>query len=82
MGAERGEFVGIRGEGKAGQFGDSFGGALAELGVRVQAGSHGGSADGEGHYAGQRHVNAGQIGVEECDVSGKFLSEGDRCGVL
>ena len=44
---ERGEFVGMRAEGKSGELGDFAGGAFGEFGMGVEAGADGGAADGQ-----------------------------------
>src|SRR5216684_7746386 len=79
---ERGEFIRMRAEGKAGQLGDFARGALGEFGVRVEAGADGGAADGEIVEAVESHGDAGAIAVEEIDIAGEFLAESERGGIL
>ena len=43
----RGEFVGVRAEGQAGELSDFLCGALGEFGVSVEAGAYGGATDGQ-----------------------------------
>ena len=47
MAGEGGEFVRCGLEWEAGELGDVCGGAVAELGVRIEASADGGAADGE-----------------------------------
>jgi hypothetical protein len=44
---EGGEFVGMRAEGKSGEFGDFLCRAFGKFGMRIQSGADSGSANGE-----------------------------------
>ena len=80
--AERGEFIGMRAERQAGKFGDFFRGAFGEFGMGVEAGADSGAADGEIVEAVESHGDAAAVAVEQIDVAGKFLADGERRGVL
>ena len=64
------------------RLGDLRGGALGELGVRVEPGADGGAADGELVEAGQHRLDALEVGVELRDVAAELLAEGERHRVL
>src|SRR6266851_9965707 len=72
----------MRAEGKPRELGDLAGGAIGKFGMGVEAGADGGAADGEIVEAVESHGDASAIAVEKIDVAGKFLAEGERCGVL
>src|SRR5580700_1946045 len=72
----------MRAEGQAGEFGDSARGAFGEFGMGVEAGTYGGASYGEVIEAIESHGDAAAIAVEEVDVAGKFLADGERRGVL
>ena len=55
---ERGEFIGMRAEGQAGEFGDFLRGALGELRRSIEAGADGGAADGQIVEAGESFFQA------------------------
>src|SRR5579864_992097 len=50
--------------------------------MRVEARADGGAADSEIVEAVERNGNAATVTVEQTDPAGKFLAEGERCGVL
>jgi len=58
---ERGEFIRMRAEGEAGEFGDFARGFFSKLGMRVEAGADGSAANGEIVEAVESHGNASAI---------------------
>src|SRR5437660_10964154 len=82
MRGERGEFIGMRAEGKSGELGDFLRGTLGKFGMGVEAGADGSAADGEIVEAVERDGDAAAIAVQKIDVAGKFLAERERRGVL
>ncbi len=58
------------------------GGAVGELGVRVEPGADGGAADGELVQPGERELDALEVGVELGDVAAELLAERERHRVL
>src|SRR6476646_7313947 len=48
----------------------------------VEAGADGGAADGEVVESVESHGDAAAVAVEQIDVAGKFLADGERRGVL
>src|SRR5438445_4856445 len=72
----------MRAEGKCGKRGDFAGGPLSKFRMSIEAGADGGAANGEIVEAVESHGDASPIAVEHIDVAGKFLPEGERCGVL
>ena len=55
---------------------------IGEFGMGVEAGADGGAADGEIVEAVESHGDAAAIAVEQIDLAGKFLADGERRGVL
>src|SRR5437016_11147651 len=82
MRGERGEFIGVRAEGKPGELSDFARGAFGEFGMGVEAGADGSAADGEIVEAVESDGDAATIAVKHIDVAGKFLAERERRGVL
>src|SRR5277367_7057844 len=72
----------MRAEREVGEFGDFLCGAFGEFGMGVEAGADSGPADGEIVEAVESHGDAAAVAVEQIDVAGKFLAEGEGCGVL
>ena len=50
--------------------------------MRIQAGADGGAANGEIEQSIEGDGDAAAITIEEAHVAGKFLADGERCGVL
>ena len=48
----------------------------------VESGTDGGTADAERHDPGQGGIDPAEIRIEQGNVAGEFLPEGDRRGVL
>src|SRR5580693_3962724 len=72
----------MRAKRQAGTLGDFFRGALGEFWMGVEARADGGAADSEVVEAVESHVDAAAVAVEEIDVAGKLLADGQRRGVL
>src|SRR5277367_4010345 len=72
----------MRAEGQARQLSDFLRGAFGKFGMCVEAGADSSAADGEIVEAVERHGDAAAVAVEKIDVAGKFLAEGEGCGVL
>lgn len=81
MGGEGGEFIGCGDEGESGEFGDFASSAFGKLGVRIESGADGGSAEGEFVNGIEGLAEAFEILVKLHDVAGEFLAEGERNGV-
>src|SRR6266851_4123387 len=79
---KRGEFVGMRAEGQAGELGDFLCGALGKFGMSVEAGADGGAADGEIIETIESDGDAAAVAVKEIHPAGKFLAEREGRGVL
>src|SRR4026208_91793 len=82
MRRERSEFVGMRSEWLAGEFGNLLGGAFAEFGMSIQSRTDRGAPDGECPQSREHLLQAFQIRVEQRDVAGEFLTQRDRRSVL
>ena len=76
------EFIRVRAEGQAGEFGDFLGGALGEFRVSIQAGADSGATNGEIEEAVESNSDARAIAIEKADPAGKFLTDGERRRVL
>src|SRR5580692_9265457 len=72
----------MRAEGQTGEFGDFFRGAFGKFGMGIEAGADGRAADGQIVEAVESHGDAATVAVEQIDVAGKFLADGERRGVL
>src|SRR5208282_2738076 len=59
-----------------------FRGAFGKFGMRVEPSANSGAADGEIVEAVEGHGDAAAVAVEQIDVAGKFLADGERRGVL
>ena len=79
---KRRELVRMRTERQAGEFGNLLGGALAELGMRVETGTDGGAADGQIVEVVQRFLDRDHRTVELGDVARELLAERQRGRVL
>src|SRR5271154_7505423 len=72
----------MRAKRKTREFGNFFCGAFGEFGMRVEASADGSAANGEIVEPVERHGDAAAVAVEQIDVAGKFLADGERRGVL
>ena len=82
MRGERGELVGVRAEGKSGEFGDLLGGAFGEFGMSVESGADGGAADGEIVESVENLLEPLDVALEQAGPAAEFLADGERHGVL
>src|SRR5271166_6096733 len=78
MRGECGKFVGRRFEWQAGELRDTRGDLLGELGIGVEPGADGGSADRELVDVGENRLDTAQIIFELGDIAGKLLPERQR----
>ncbi|MCY1230185.1 hypothetical protein D9M72_425910 [compost metagenome] len=69
------------GQGKAGVGGEQFDDALREACRRVDAGAHGGAAEGNFSHAGERGVDALNAVPDLCGVTAELLAQGHRGGI-
>src|SRR5271167_24461 len=72
----------MRAERQGRKLGDFFRGAFGEFGMGIEAGADRGAADGEVVKAVESHGDAAAVAVEQIDVAGKFLPNGERRSVL
>src|SRR5450759_4370880 len=79
---QRGELVGMRPEGKSGQFGDFGGSAQCKLRVGVESGADGGAADGQVVKAIERRLESAYVAGQQTGPTGHLLSDRERRGVL
>src|ERR1700757_1141615 len=82
MRGEAGEFVGMGTERQAAEFADFARGAFGKFGMGVEAGANSGAAGGEVVESIQCLSDSVEVAIEKTDPAGKFLLDGERCGVL
>src|SRR5437016_1175584 len=72
---ERGEFIGMGTERKAGEFSNLACGFSSEFGMRVEASADGGAADGEIVEAIESDGDSSTVTIEKIHIAGKFLAD-------
>ena len=82
MGGERFEFIWGGDEGQVSQFGDFGGNPYIPADTGVQASAHGGATLGQFVNSRQGRLDAADAHGNLMRVSGKFLAQGQRRGVL
>ena len=78
---KRGELIGMRTKRQMGQLGNFARGALGEFGMRVEAGAHGGAANGQIVEAVERLFEARDVAFEQAGPASKFLADGQGRGI-